>query len=65
VESAVDGLKSGANDYLMKPADIDELVEKADEAFAKRQRIEERIRMAQSRRYVKSPRDIIARSEES
>jgi DNA-binding NtrC family response regulator len=65
VESAVDGLKSGANDYLMKPADIDELVEKADEAFVKRQRIEEKIRMAQSRRYMKSPRDIIAESEDS
>ena len=29
VESAIDGLKSGATDYLMKPADIDELIELA------------------------------------
>ena len=35
VESAVDGLKSGATDYLMKPADIDELVNKAEDAFSK------------------------------
>ena len=35
VESAVEGLKSGATDYLMKPADIDELIEKAEEAFEK------------------------------
>ncbi|MBW2010158.1 MAG: response regulator [Deltaproteobacteria bacterium] len=59
VESAVDGLKSGATDYLMKPADIDELIGKAEEAFAKRQRLEEKIRMAQSRQFMKSPREII------
>jgi DNA-binding NtrC family response regulator len=59
VESAVDGLKSGATDYLMKPADIDDLINKAEEAFAKRQRLEEKIRMAQSRKIMKSPREIL------
>jgi DNA-binding NtrC family response regulator len=49
VESAVDGLKSGATDYLMKPTDIDELVGKAEEAYAKRKVLEEKIRVAQSR----------------
>jgi DNA-binding NtrC family response regulator len=29
VDSAIDGLKSGACDYLMKPADIDEIIEKS------------------------------------
>ena len=53
-ESAVDGLKSGATDYLMKPADIDELIEKAEEAFAQRQVLEEKIRVAQSK-MTKSP----------
>jgi len=48
-ESAVDGLESGATDYLMKPIDIDELIEKAEEAAEKRQRLEERIRVAQSK----------------
>ncbi|OQX04038.1 MAG: two-component system response regulator [Desulfobacteraceae bacterium IS3] len=62
VESAVDGLKAGATDYLMKPADIDEIVNKAEEAFAKRQRLEEKIRMAQSRSYMKSPREILKES---
>ncbi len=52
VESAVDGLKAGATDYLMKPVDIDEIVNKAEEAFAKRQRLEEKIRTASSRRDV-------------
>ncbi|MEE4358075.1 MAG: response regulator [Desulfococcaceae bacterium] len=34
-ESAVYGLKSGAIDYLMKPASIEELIQKAEEAFEK------------------------------
>ncbi len=49
LESAVDGLKAGATDYLMKPADIDDLIAKAEEAFEKRQRLEDKIRNAHSR----------------
>ena len=48
-ESAVEGLESGATDYLMKPIDIDDLIEKSEEAAEKRQRLEERIRVAQTR----------------
>jgi DNA-binding NtrC family response regulator len=59
VESAVDGLKSGATDYLMKPTDIDELVTKAEEAFAKRKVLEEKIRMATFKWTMKQPRDIL------
>jgi DNA-binding NtrC family response regulator len=56
VETAVEGLKSGATDYLMKPADIGELLQKAEEAFAK-------IRVAQSRMYQKSAREILRETE--
>ena len=63
VESAVDGLKAGATDYLMKPTDVNDLIRKAEEAFEKRQRLEEKIRMAQSRLYIKSPREIIKDTE--
>ena len=63
VESAVEGLKSGATDYLMKPANIDELVDKAEEAFEKRKRLEEKIRVAQTRLYMKSPREILRKTE--
>ena len=59
VESAVDGLQAGATDYLMKPANIEELVEKSEEAFEKRKKLEEKIRMAQAKRLMKSPREII------
>ncbi len=65
VESAIDGLKSGATDYLMKPTSIDELIEKATEAFEKRQRLEEKIRMAQTRTFMKSPREILRESEKT
>ena len=64
IESAVDGLKSGATDYLTKPADVDELVEKVTEAFEKRQRVERKIRMAQSRSFMKSPREILKKETE-
>lgn len=63
VESAIEGLKSGAYDYLMKPADINDLLEKAAEAFSKRQRLEEKIRLAQARTYMKTPRDIIRQKD--
>jgi DNA-binding NtrC family response regulator len=49
VESAVEGLKSGAADYLMKPTDIEDLIRKAEDAYAKRQVLEEKIRGAQAR----------------
>jgi len=65
VESAVDGLKSGAIDYLMKPASIEDLIEKSEVAFEKRMKLEEKIRMAQTRMTMKSPRQIIRESEMS
>ena len=63
VESAIDGLKSGATDYLMKPVDIEEIISKAEDAYAKRQNIEEKIRVARMRHLSKSPREIINASE--
>jgi DNA-binding NtrC family response regulator len=44
MDSAIEGLQFGAFDYVMKPADIDALVDKAYEAFEKRQRLDEKIR---------------------
>jgi DNA-binding NtrC family response regulator len=35
VESAIEGLREGAFDYLMKPTDVDVLIEKAEDAFEK------------------------------
>ena len=43
VETAIDGMKLGAFDYLMKPCDIDALVSKANDAVAKKREHEEKI----------------------
>ncbi len=63
VESAVEGLKTGASDYLMKPTDIDVLIEKSEEAFSKRQSLEEKIRVAQARSAMRTPREILRDTE--
>lgn len=51
-ESAVEGLRSGATDYLMKPISIDDLIAMAEMAFAKRQVLEEKIRSAQTLKFM-------------
>ncbi len=43
VESAIEGMKRGAFDYLMKPCDIDTLISKVQEAAAKKRQHEEKI----------------------
>jgi DNA-binding NtrC family response regulator len=59
VESAIEGLQSGATDYLMKPADIPEVIHKAEAAFQKRQDIEGKIRVARMRKLMGTPREIL------
>ena len=43
VASAIDGMKQGAFDYLMKPCDMNVLVGKVSDAAAKKRRHEEKI----------------------
>ena len=43
VETAIDGMKLGAFDYLMKPCDIDVLVTKVKDAASKKRGHEEKI----------------------
>ncbi|MCP4751655.1 MAG: response regulator [Proteobacteria bacterium] len=43
VESAIDGMKRGAFDYLMKPCDMDVLIPKVEEAATKKRAHEEKI----------------------
>ena len=59
VDSAVEGLKAGAFDYLVKPADIDLLWEKVNEAWQANRRHAEKIRLAMLERSMQSPRDIM------
>jgi DNA-binding NtrC family response regulator len=46
IESAIDGMKIGAFDYLMKPCEIEQLTQKVYEAVAKRKAQEEKIEKA-------------------
>ena len=43
VETGIEGMRMGAFDYLMKPCNADELVEKVQEAAARKRRHEEKI----------------------
>jgi len=47
IESAIEGMKLGAFDYLMKPCDMEELISKVCEAAKKKKRHKEKIIEAQ------------------
>ncbi|MDY6878790.1 MAG: response regulator [Desulfatiglans sp.] len=47
VESAIEGMKAGAFDYLMKPCDLEQLMVKVGEATKKKRDHEDKIREAQ------------------
>ncbi len=46
VESGVEGMKLGAFDYIMKPVELDELMQKMTGAYEKKKAHEEKIREA-------------------
>jgi len=48
-ETAVEGMKLGAYDYLMKPADFDDLAQKLEGARKRKDEQEERIRKAEAK----------------
>ncbi|NWH05956.1 sigma-54-dependent transcriptional regulator [Desulfobacter latus] len=48
-ETAVEGMKAGAFDYLMKPADFEDISEKVANAWKRKDEQEERIRKAEAR----------------
>jgi DNA-binding NtrC family response regulator len=52
-ETAVDGMKLGAYDYLLKPADFEDLMEKLEGARARKEDQEERIRQAEAKLLVR------------
>lgn len=54
VETAIEGMKLGAYDYLMKPMETEVLVEKIHKAFRRKADQEKRIRQAEVDRIVKS-----------
>jgi len=59
LETAIEGMKLGAFDFLMKPCDTDELDSKIKKAFARKDEHEERIRTAMGSDSVSSPRSVL------
>jgi len=59
VESAVEGMKLGAYDYLMKPCDTEELLSKVNKAYERKAEQEERIRAAKVADIMSSPRSVL------
>ena len=59
VDSAIEGMKLGALDFLMKPCKTEELVAKIDKAYDRKAEQEERIREAKVREIISSPRSVL------
>ncbi len=53
VETAIEGMKLGAYDYLMKPSETEDLVNKISKAYQRKSEHEERIRKAEIDKIVK------------
>ncbi len=55
VDSGIEGMKLGAFDYLMKPMEFDELLDKLSDAFEKRRIQLEKIEAAQIKKHMSLP----------
>ncbi len=58
VESAIEGLKLGAFDYLLKPCNISDLIAKVNEAYDKKHAMEEKIQKAKIDKIIRHPRAV-------
>ena len=64
VESAVDGLRFGAFDYVMKPIDIPDLLQKIEEAYGKKKAHDEKIRAAKVNEIISHPMAVFSDNQE-
>jgi DNA-binding NtrC family response regulator len=64
VESAVDGLRLGAFDYVMKPIDIPDLLQKIEEAYGKKKAHDEKIRAAKVNEIISHPMAVFSDNQE-
>lgn len=55
VDSGIEGMKLGAFDYLMKPIELDSLLDKLADAYEKKRLHEEKIEQAQTKRFMNMP----------
>lgn len=61
VESAVEGLKLGAFDYIMKPCNVPDMLDKVKEALGKKRSAEEKINKARIDRIISHPMAVFER----
>ena len=59
VDTAIEGMKLGAFDYLQKPCETEDLVSKIDKAYQRKAEHEERIRAAKVADALSSPRSVL------
>ncbi len=55
VDSGIEGMKLGAFDYLMKPIELEPLLEKLTDAYEKKRLREQKIEMAQMKKHMSMP----------
>lgn len=55
VDSGIEGMKLGAFDYLMKPIELEPLMEKLADAYEKKRLHQEKIEQAQLKRHMAMP----------
>lgn len=63
VDSAVKGLRMGAFDYVMKPCDIPDLIDKIEDAYRKKQAMEDKIRKVRVDRIISHPMAVFDKSD--
>ena len=59
VETAVEGMRLGATDFLMKPCETEDLIPKIQKAHDRKVEQEERIREAKTKDIIASPRSVV------
>ncbi len=59
VEMAIEGMKLGAFDFLMKPSETEDLIRKIDKAHDRKAEQEDRIRSAKLSGFASSPRSVL------
>ncbi len=59
VEMAIEGMKLGAFDFLMKPCETEDLTAKIDKAHDRKAEQEDRIRTAKISDFTSSPRSVL------
>ncbi len=65
VDSAVDGMRLGAFDYLVKPCDINDMLAKVREAYFKKQATEEKINKVRVERIISHPLAVFDKKDQT